>query len=209
MLVDEKRTYHHFSCCCALWVTGNILMNRCFGGLSQKRLTSTYCSKDWVSLFCSFQVVQSWHPLALSASQDGHVLNFMFHGQGSTWEFGLWRQLLPVIACCQDVLTSWVSVSHFLLTVRLAMAFCSMFFLHENHLLVSSYLKNIFCMQVPQIANVSPTPTFLRKYSLSSHVCWAVVFGRVGTYYCNHREGDGIRYILSIASIISVWCADL
>ena len=66
-------------------------------------------------------------------------------------------------------------------------------------------------MQVPQIANASPTPTFLRKYSSSSHVCQAVAFGRVGMYYCNHREGDGLGCLLPIASIISVGvrCADL
>lgn len=59
-------------------------------------------------------------------------------------------------------------------------------------------------MQVPQIANASLTPTFLRKYSLSIHMCQVVVFWKSGNVLLGHRKGDGIRYVLPVASIISV-----
>lgn len=188
-----RRMYNHF-CCHA--VVGNILMTRYFrvvmGEAAQHLLFQRLIS-------CSFQVLQSCHPPALSASQDNLVLNFLY--------MSIWRQLSSAIARCQEVVTSLVSVSHFLFAVAIWTGhgiLLSVFPSWNPSAGIFSFKKNVFCMQVPHIANASPTPTFLRQYSLSSRMCWAVVFWKSGDVLLGRREGGGIRYVLPVASIISV-----
>lgn len=60
-------------------------MTRCFGVREE---AGQHLRLQGLTLVCCPQVVRSCRPPALSASQDDHVLSFLFRGQGRTRGFG-------------------------------------------------------------------------------------------------------------------------